>query len=67
MKRIIDQPVIGEVIPDGAMQYTLTVSGFVVDVRGEDDFVTGGAILYDSLNGIDLPESFVHHFSGWEV
>ena len=67
MKRIIDQPAIGEVMPDGAMQYTLPISGFVVDVLVTDDFATAGVVLYDSLNGVDLPEPFIHHFSGWEV
>ena len=67
MKRIIYQPVIGEAIPADAMQYTLPVSGFVVDVLVEDDFTTAGVVLYDSLDGIELPEPFIHHFSGWEV
>jgi len=67
MKRIIYQPAMGETIPADAIQYTLPISGFVVDALVEDDFTTAGAVLYDSLNGIDLPESFVHHFSGGEV
>lgn len=67
MKRVIYQPAIGEAIPPDAMQYTLPVSGFVVDVLVADDFEAVGVVLYDSLNGIDLPEPFLHHFSGWEI
>ena len=67
MKRLIYTPILGEEIPSGAMQYTLPVSGFVIDVIVPDDFETKGSILYDSLNAIDLPEPHTHHFSGWEV
>lgn len=67
MKRIIYTPAIGELITEGALNYTLPVSGLVVDALVVDDFVTTGTILYDSLNGINLPEPFIHHFSGWEV
>lgn len=67
MKRVIYTPDISEVIPDGAMQYTLNVSGFVVDAIVPDEFVTAGTIHYDSLNSVELPEPFIHHFAGWEV
>lgn len=67
MKRIIYKPAIDEVIPDGAVFYTLPENGNVVDVLIEDDFVTAGTVVYDSLNDIMLNEPFIHHFAGWEV
>ena len=54
MKRIIYKPAIDEIIQDGAVFYTLPANGNVVDVLVEDEFVTSGAILYDSLNGIQF-------------
>ena len=67
MKRIIYKPANNESIPNGAMFYTLPVNGPVVDALVDDNFVTSGTVLYDSLNGIMLNEPFMHHFDGWEV
>jgi len=67
MKRIIYKPSNNEAIPNGAMFYTLPVNGPVIDAIVDDNFVTTGTVLYDSLNGIDLHEPFIHHFDGWEV
>ena len=67
MKRLIYKPAIGEIIPNDSMAYALPTSGDVVDAIVPDDFSTSGIILYDSLNGIDLPEPHIHHFAGWEV
>lgn len=67
MKRIIYKPTIDEVVPNGAMFYTLPVNGAVIDVIVDDNFVTTGTVLYDSLTGTMLNEPFIQHFSGWEV
>lgn len=67
MKRIIYKPANNEAVPNGAMFYTLPVNGPVVDALVDDNFVTAGTVLYDSLNGIMLNEQFIHHFDGWEV
>ena len=67
MKRIIYKPANNEAVPNGAMFYTLPVNGPVVDALVDDNFVTAGTVLYDSLNGIMLNEPFIHHFDGWEV
>lgn len=67
MKRIIYKPSNDEAIPNGAMFYTLPVNGPVIDAIVDDNFVTTGVVLYDSLNMIILNEPFIHHFSGWEV
>ena len=67
MKRIIYKPSNDEAIPNGAMFYTLPVNGPVIDAIVDDNFVTTGTVLYDSLNMIMLNEPFIHHFSGWEV
>lgn len=66
MKRIIYKPSVGEVIPASGVEYTLPINGPVVDALVPDDFLTSGTILYDSLNGIELPEPFVHNFARWE-
>ena len=72
--RIIYQPAEDEVIPDGAVYYTLPVSGLdVVDALVPDDFDTDGTVLFSSDNFdedgdlIPLSEPFIHHFAGWEV
>ena len=49
------------------MFYTLPVNGPVIDAIVDDNFVTTGSVLYDSLNMIMLNEPFIHHFDGWEV
>ena len=67
MKRIIYKPANNESIPSGAMFYTLPANGAVVDALVDDNFVTAGTVLYDSLNGIMLNEPFIHHFDGWAV
>ena len=68
MKRIIYKPAIGDAIPGpDAMQYTLPVSGFVIDVLVDNAFTPLGVVIYDSLVGVALPEPFFHHFSGWEA
>ena len=65
MKRIIYKPANNEAVPNSAMFYTLPVNGPVVDALVDDNFVTAGTVLYDSLNGIMLNEPFIHHFDGW--
>lgn len=65
MKRIIYKPSNNEAVPNGAMFYTLPVNGAVIDAIVDDNFVTNGVVLYDSLNGIMLNEPFIHHFDGW--
>ena len=67
MKRIIYKPSNNEAVPNGAMFYTLPVNGAVIDAIVDDNFVTAGTVLYDSLNMIMLNEPFIHHFAGWEV
>ena len=67
MKRIIYKPSSNEAVPNGSMFYTLPVNGPVIDAIVDDNFVTTGSVLYDSLNMIMLNEPFIHHFSGWEV
>ena len=67
MKRIIYKPANNESIPSGAMFYILPANGAVVDALVDDNFVTAGTVLYDSLNGIMLNEPFIHHFDGWAV
>ena len=67
MKRIIYKPSNNEAVPNGAMFYTLPSNGAVIDAIVDDNFVTTGVVLYDSLNMIMLNEPFIHHFSGWEV
>lgn len=67
MKRLIYKPAVNENIPPNGIFYTLPLNGPVVDVIVDDSFVTAGTILYDSLNGIELNEPFLHHFAGWEV
>ena len=69
MKRIIYQPAGLEPIPEGAISIVLPTSGLAMDVIVNEDFVTSGTILYDSLAGIMLDESdkpVNHHFAGWE-
>lgn len=69
MKRIIYQPAALEQIPIGSISVILPSSGAAVDVIVNDDFVTSGTILYDSLAGITLDDSnkpVGHNFSGWE-
>lgn len=65
MKRIIYKPSNNEAIPNGAMFYTLPVNGAVIDAIVDDNFVTAGTVLYDSLAGVMLDEPFIHHFDGW--
>lgn len=65
MKRIIYKPSNNEAVPNGAMFYTLPVNGAVIDAIVDDNFVTTGVVLYDSLNMIMLNEPFIHHFDGW--
>ena len=67
MKRIIYKPANNEAVPNSSMFYTLPVNGPVIDAIVDDNFVTAGTVLYDSLNGIMLNEPFIHHFDGWEV
>ena len=81
MKRIIYKPSSNETVPNGSMFYTLPVNGPVIDAIVDDNFVTTGTVLYDSLsnipvnidgefvlvNPIMLNEPFIHHFDGWEV
>ena len=67
MKRIIYKPSNNEAVPNGAMFYTLPVNGPVIDAIVDDNFVTTGGVLYDSLAGVMLNEPFIHHFDGWEV
>ena len=67
MKRIIYKPANNESIPSGAMFYILPVNGPVIDAIVDDDFLTTGTVLYDSLAGVMLDEPFIHHFDGWEV
>lgn len=67
MKRIIYKPNVGETVPDNSISYSLPINGAIVDVIVDKNFTTAGDVLYDSLNGINLPESFIHHFCGWEV
>ena len=67
MKRRIYKPSNNEAVPNGAMFYTLPVNGAVIDAIVDDNFVTTGVVLYDSLNMIMLNEPFIHHFDGWEV
>lgn len=67
MKRIIYKPANNEAVPNGAMFYTLPVNGPVIDAIVDDNFVTTGVVLYDSLAGVMLNEPFIHHFDGWEV
>jgi len=67
MKRIIYKPSNNEAVPNGAMFYTLPSNGAVIDAIVDDNFVTTGVVLYDSLAGVMLNEPFIHHFSGWEV
>lgn len=67
MKRIIYKPANNEAVPNGAMFYTLPVNGPVIDDIVDDNFVTTGVVLYDSLAGVMLNEPFIHHFDGWEV
>ena len=67
MKRIIYKPSSNEAVPNGAMFYTLPVNGAVIDAIVDDNFVTTGVVLYDSLAGVMLDEPFIHHFDGWEV
>ena len=67
MKRIIYKPSNNEAVPNGAMFYTLPVNGPVIDAIVDDNFVTTGVVLYDSLAGVMLNEPFIHHFAGWEV
>ena len=67
MKRIIYKPANNEAVPNGAMFYTLPVNGAVIDAIVDDNFVTTGTVLYDSLAGVMLNEPFIHHFDGWEV
>lgn len=69
MKRIIYKPAALEPIPPGAISVILATSGAAVDGIVDDDFVTSGKVLYDSLAGIMLDESDMpvnHHFAGWE-
>jgi len=67
MKRIIYKPSNNEAVPNSAMFYTLPVNGPVIDAIVDDNFVTTGTVLYDSLAGVMLNEPFIHHFAGWEV
>lgn len=67
MKRVIYKPEQFEKISANAVSYTLPDNGFVVDAIVEDDFVTAGIVLYDSVNGPMLNEPFIHHFEGWEI
>ena len=67
MKRIIYKPSNNEAVPNGAMFYTLPSNGAVIDAIVDDNFVTTGTVLYDSLAGVMLNEPFIHHFAGWEV
>ena len=67
MKRIIYKPSNNEAVPNGAMFYTLPSNGAVIDAIVDDNFVTTGVVLYDSLAGVMLNEPFIHHFAGWEV
>ena len=67
MKRIIYKPANNEAVPNGSMFYTLPVNGPVIDAIVDDNFVTTGTVLYDSLAGVMLNEPFIHHFAGWEV
>lgn len=68
MKRIIYTAVEGEPIPAGAVDYHLPENGYVFDRIVDDDYTPEGrTVLYDTYNGIMLPEPFVHHFAGWEV
>ena len=67
MKRIIYKPSNNEAVPNGSMFYTLPSNGAVIDAIVDDNFVTTGTVLYDSLAGVMLNEPFIHHFDGWEV
>lgn len=68
LKRLIYTPAEFEEIHPGNVPYMLPVANVpVVDVIVPYDFITGGTVYYDSLNGPMLNEPFHHHFGGWEV
>lgn len=68
MKRMIYTPAKFEEIPLPNKPYYLPVAGVpVVDVIVPEDFVTGGTVHYDSLNGPMLAEPFIHYYDGWDV
>ncbi len=69
MKHIIYVPAVGEVVPDGAMTFTLLDVGQVIGAMVADDFTTAGTVLYDSAVGInDLADpASVPYFDGYPI
>ena len=69
MKRVIYAPALDEIVPTGAVYYTLPVAGAVVDALVADDWLTDGVVFYntDPEAPVVLAEPFKHHFAGWEV
>ena len=65
-KQIIYEPAIGELMPDGAQQYSLPVAGWVVHALVPDDFTTAGTVFHDKTANIELAEPFKHYFQGQE-
>jgi len=66
MKQIIYEPATGELMPDGAQQYSLPVAGWVVHALVPDDFTSAGTVSHDKTANIELAEPFKHYFQGQE-